>query len=418
MPRPATGQESATHANGHDSVLVVGAGPVGLASALALRAQGLPVTVLEAGPEGRPRPGSRAIYVHRETLEHLEAVQTGLGREIAAHGLVWHTKRTFWGEREVFTRTYPPPRSGPLPPFASLAQAETEGLLLEACKASGADLVWEASVSGVDATPGGVTVTTESGATWSAGYLVGADGARSAVRAALGIAMEGHRSESAFVIVDVEEDPDDPRPLERIFHYAHPAADGRNVLLVPFTGGWRVDLQCRPDDDAESFNAPDGVRRWVGRVLPERYVERIRWVSTYRFLQVVAEELTDQHRRVLLVGEAAHLFAPFGARGMNSGVVDATAAAAAIRTALGEPDARAARAAIEEFGRVRGHAARHNRAAASAALAHMQARDLTMRVKRRVAAAAAVYGQRAGHWLDSAPYGPRSGPRGQASGRY
>ena len=64
-------------------VLVVGAGPVGLAAALALRAQDLPVVVLEAAPEGRRRPGSRAIFLHRESLEHLEAMRPGLGWDVA-----------------------------------------------------------------------------------------------------------------------------------------------------------------------------------------------------------------------------------------------------------------------------------------------------------------------------------------------
>ena len=60
----------------HD-VVVVGGGPVGLTAALALRAQGVPVTVLEAGADGRQRPGSRAIYYHRQTLEHWNAVAEG-----------------------------------------------------------------------------------------------------------------------------------------------------------------------------------------------------------------------------------------------------------------------------------------------------------------------------------------------------
>src|SRR4051812_521990 len=89
-------------------VIVVGAGPVGLAAALALRSEGLPVTVLEAGPEGRERPGSRAIFLHRETLEHLESISEGLGWEIARNGLVCSTKRTFYGEHLVYERTYPP----------------------------------------------------------------------------------------------------------------------------------------------------------------------------------------------------------------------------------------------------------------------------------------------------------------------
>ncbi|MBA2556195.1 MAG: FAD-dependent monooxygenase, partial [Chloroflexi bacterium] len=69
-------------ASTHRSVLVVGAGPVGLSCALALRANDVEVAVLEAEPEDRLRPGSRAIYTHRASLELLERTQPGLGREL------------------------------------------------------------------------------------------------------------------------------------------------------------------------------------------------------------------------------------------------------------------------------------------------------------------------------------------------
>src|SRR6266540_2388008 len=249
-------------------------------------------------------------------------------------------------------------------------------------------------------------------------YVIGADGARSAVRREIGVTMEGSRSRNSFVIVDVEECADDPLPLERRFYYGHPAVGRRNVLLVPFAGGWRVDLQCHHGDDPERFSDPEGVRRWLGQVMPARYPDRVRWVSTYQFLQVVASDLADPQRRVLLVGEAAHLFAPFGARGMNSGFVDASAAAAAIEVALGAADPRSAAAAVDEFASQRRVAAVHNRDAAGAALAHMQARDPLTRTRRRLAAELARVSRRAGAWLESAPYGPRGGPREQQSGRY
>jgi 3-(3-hydroxy-phenyl)propionate hydroxylase len=399
-------------------VLVVGAGPVGLAAALALRARGLPATVVEAEPEERPRPGSRAIFVHRESLELLERMRAGLGWELAAEGLVWSTKRTFWGDREVYRRTYPPPDPTVLPHSTNLPQVTTERLLHDACKAAGVEFLWDAPVSGVAPSPDGVELLTARGDRLEADYVIGADGARSAVRREIGVTMEGSRSENSFVIVDVEECAEDPLPLERHFYYGHPAVGRRNVLLVPFAGGWRADLQCHPGDDPERFNDPDGVRRWLGQVMPARYADRVRWVSTYQFLQVVASDLADRRRRVLLVGEAAHLFAPFGARGMNSGFADAAAAAAAIQLALDAPDADAAGAAVSEFANQRRVAALYNRDAAGAALAHMQATDRLTRAKRRVAAELARVSRRAGAWLDAAPYGPSGAARDQQTGRY
>ena len=99
-------------------------------------------------------------------------------------------------------------------------------------------------------------------------------------------------------------------------------------MRVPFTGGFQLDLQCRDDDATEEYGTEEAVRRWLPEVVGDGYAERVLWVSTYRFLRKVAAVFTDPHRRVLLAGEAAHLFPPFGARGMNSGIADAVAAAA------------------------------------------------------------------------------------------
>ncbi len=403
--------------NGSDLVIVVGAGPVGMAAALALRAHGLDVLIVEAEPAERVRPGSRAIFVHRESLQLLDAFQPGLGHRIADAGLVWPTRRSTFRGRDVYKHTYPPLPPGVLPPSTSLPQVETEAILLHACQAAGIRFRWSAPVTDVKVTGHEVVVTLESGEQLRAPYVVGADGARSAVRPALGISLDGPRSEIPFVIVDVAELPDHPMPLERVFNYQYPGVDGRNVLLVPFAGGWRIDLQCRQDDDAEEFSSEQGVRRWLARVLDPRYADRVRWVSTYRFLQAVAREFSDPERRVLLVGEAAHLFAPFGARGMNSGIADAAAAATAIRAALDSDSPAAARQAVEHFAADRRDAALYNRDAARTALAHMQGRGVWANLKRRVATTLAPRVERAGLWLDTAPYGPRAGRRGKP-GRY
>ncbi len=399
-------------------VLVVGAGPVGLSAALALRCRGRAVRVLEAEPEERIRPGSRAIFIHRESLELFEQVQPGLGGRIAAHGLVWHTRRTLWRGHEVYARHYPPPKPDALPPFTSLPQVETERILLEACKAAGVEIVWDARVTAVETTPEGVTLATTDEARWMTTYAIAADGARSAVRHALAIPMEGSRSLNTFVVVDVADDPAAPLERARVFHYEHPGVGGRNVLLVPFQGGWRIDLQCDEGDDPDAFGTAASVRSWLPAVMPPSYAERVTWISTYQFLQVVARELVDPHRRVLLVGEAAHLFAPFGARGMNSGIVDAVAAAEAIDAALGASTAGEAHDAVEEFARTRRAAAQYNCMAAGEALASQRNTDPLLLAERSLIAALAPYWGPAGAWLDAAPYGPTQGPRGQTAGRY
>ena len=269
--------------------------------------------MLEADGEDRSRPGSRAIFLHRESLEHLESVSEGLGWEIAQHGIVWTTKKTYYGEDLVYERTYPPPDPTRLPHSTNLSQVVIEQLLLDACKRAGVELVWEQELVSSTTSPDGVVLRTAAGDEWHAPYVVGADGARSIVRSSARIELEGPRIPDSFVIVDVAEDEGSPMLPERVFYYEHPAVHGRNVLLVPFAGGIRADLQLRPDDDPEQFNDPEGVKGWIAQVLPPKYADRVAWVSTYRFYQVVASAFTDEHRRIALVGEAAHLFAPFGA---------------------------------------------------------------------------------------------------------
>ncbi|WAU81770.1 FAD-dependent monooxygenase [Streptomyces sp. Qhu-G9] len=388
-------------------VIVVGAGPVGMSAALGLRARGLPVTVLEADPQGRQRPGSRALFVHKETLRLLDEMRPGLAARIAEFGRTWHTRRTLYRGREVYARTFPPP-SFP-PPFTSLRQVDTERLLLDACESAGVEFVWDARVAAVKVTDAEVMVSADDGRGWTGSHVVAADGARSAVRRELDIPMEGTSAAGFHVVVDVADIPGAELPLERVFHYEHPGAGGRSVMRVPFTGGFQVDLQCRDDDPLESYGTENAVREWLPRVVGQGYAERILWVSTYRFLRKVAADFTDPGRRVLLVGEAAHLFPPFGARGMNSGIADAAAAAEAV--AAGTPEA------VARFATDRRTAALFNSEAAGAALDHLRPRRI-VRAKQRAAAALAPVLPWCGAWLEHAPYGPRHGSPASAGRKY
>lgn len=388
-------------------VIVVGAGPVGLFAALALRAHGVPVVLLEADPADRCRTGSRALYVHGKSLALLESTSQGLGEEIAAHGVLWNVRRTLFRGRQVYAREFPPHDPGRgLPPFTSLRQSDTEGFLLRACERAGVDVRWHHPVTEVVAHAGGVTVATADGTTWSGTHLVGADGARSTVRKSTGTALEGSAAEGFHVVVDIADAPGVPPSLERVMHYEHPAAQGRGVLVVPYANGFQVDVQSLPGDDPEVMASRGEVRRWLPALIGPTPSERITTISVYRFLQLIAADFTDPHHRVLLVGEAAHLFPPFGARGMNSGFADARAAADAIALGRRSPGENAQ--AVAEFAAVRRTAAEVNSAAAGAALRHLRPPSEAARLRRRAAALLAPVVPRFGEWLEHAPYGPRA----------
>ncbi|MFJ6464399.1 FAD-dependent monooxygenase [Streptomyces sp. NPDC091387] len=409
---------SGTGATSRHPVLVVGAGPAGLTAALALRAAGLPAVVLDRRDQDTVRPGSRAAYLHGVSLRELERLSPGLGQEIAGRGLMWSTKRSFWAGREIYARTYPPLHREGLPPFTSLPQVQTEDLMVTACEKQGVEFHWGVEVTSARSGPDGVRLVDSSGTEWQAEYVIAADGSRSPLRSAIGSPLEGPRSRNTFVVVDLDDDPAHPLPVERVFHYHHPGAGGRNVLIVPFAGGWRVDLNLLVNDDPATYVSPEGLRRWIPRVMPESYGERVRWVSTYRFAQKVAAAFTDDHRRVLLTGEASHLFAPFGARGMNSSIPDAVRAVQAVGAALSAGSDAVARVEIGRFADERKEAAVYNRACAGAALEHMLAERPAVRLRRRAAAAVASAGLRAGAWLDAAPYGPKLVQRGATRTSY
>ena len=333
---------------------------------------------------------------------------------------MWWTKRTLWHGREVYSKTYRARDYGAeLPPFTSLPQVRTEDLMVAACQANDVAIEWSREIVDVEVNDAGVLLTDAKGDTWEADYVIAADGSRSLLRASIERPLEGPRSRNTFVVVDLEDDPQHPVAHERVFHYGHPGVGGRNVLLVPFAGGWRVDLNLKVRDDPADYTSAAGLAKWIPRVMPASYGERVTWVSTYRFAQQTASDFTDVHRRVLLTGEAAHLFAPFGARGMNSSIPDAIAAVNSIVAALdggaGSPEAVAA---VDAFASVRRDAAQYNRACATQALNHMLGQRPSVWVRRAGAAAIAEVGLRAGRWLDSAPYGPSAATRRRPSNSY
>ena len=390
-------------------IVIVGAGPVGLIAALAARHAGLPVVVLEKAAEDAVRSGSRATYLFRESLDLLEAIAPAVTKDLIALSGQWVALRTTYRSKTVFAKTFRPAAPGAF--GISVPQPDQEKVLRQRCKQGGVNFCWGDGVANAATDSQGVTLTLESGAGIRAAYVLAADGASSSVRTTLGgMDLEGERSETAFIIVDTAAlDPDAPELKERAFHYNHPAVGGRNVLMVPFGGGLRIDLQCFPEDDAEHWQSLEHVKKWVTAVAGAQYTQNILWVSTYRFNRSVAASFTDRHRRVLLAGEAAHLFPPFGGgRGLNSGIPDAVFAVEAIAQALRGSDGESAWRLIDGVATERRAAALANRAEANKALVRMEAKSLYRKLQRHLAAKLAPHLPAFGVWLDRSPTGGSS----------
>ena len=259
--------------------------------------------------------------MQRETLEIWERI--GIGERVAARGIQWHTGRTYHGTRELFSVVLPGSSGQHFPPFVNISQTEVEEHLLERVRALGVDLRWDHRLVGLTDGGDGVDLDVETAdgpASVHARYVVGTDGAHSSVRHLIGVGFPGHSFGDLFLICDIRAEL--PFPNERRFFFDPPWNPGRQVLIHPQPDGiWRIDWQVPPDTDIEAEKANGGLDRRIRAVVGETADYELVWMTVYRFHQRIADRF--QAGNVFLAGDAAHLYSPFGARGLNSGAPDA-----------------------------------------------------------------------------------------------
>ena len=151
-------------------------------------------------------------------------------------------------------------------------------------------------------------------------YVVAADGARSAVRNALGLDSHGRTFKDRFLIADVKMKAS--FPTERWFWFDPPFHRNQSVLLHRQPDNvWRIDFQLGWDADPVAEKQPERVIPRVKALLGEDVEFELEWVSVYTFSCLRMDSF--RHGRVLFAGDSAHGVSPFGARGANSGVQDA-----------------------------------------------------------------------------------------------
>jgi 2-polyprenyl-6-methoxyphenol hydroxylase-like FAD-dependent oxidoreductase len=300
-------------------VIVVGAGAVGLTLAGRLAQHGATVEVFEA-ERSRQRVGSKAICMQRETLEIWQRL--GIGDRVAQRGVQWRIGRTYYRGRQLF-EVHLPDTDEHFPPFVNISQSEVEDLLEGRLRELDVPVHRGHRFTSLTQDADGVTATfeTDDGAVQHRStYLVGADGAHSPVRHAIGMNFTGYTFDDRFLIADVRADL--PMTNERHFHFDPPWNPGRQVLIHPQPDGvWRIDWQVPPDTDADAVRASGELDRRIRQVVGESTPYELVWMTGYRFSQRVAGAF--RHGRVFLAGDAAHVMSPFGARGLNSGISDA-----------------------------------------------------------------------------------------------
>jgi 3-(3-hydroxy-phenyl)propionate hydroxylase len=302
-------------------VLIAGAGPVGLVAAVSLLNEGIPVTVLEASSD--LAVDMRASTFHPPTLDFL--TRLGLADGLIARGLkcpLWQFRDRKEGEVATFdlgllaNETAHPYR----------LQAEQWKLTEAARKVledhPDADLITDITVEDARQDADGVTVTARrvTGETevFRAPYLIGADGARSAVRKSTGVNFPGLTIPEIFLSLSTPFRYD--QAIEGLADISYISDPEEWLVLLRTPTLWRVLFPTDPTLGDEAVLNPARIEERMQNLLPGAPYE-IAHKTAYRVHERVAEAYV--HGRIFLAGDAAHLNNPLGGMGMNGGIHDA-----------------------------------------------------------------------------------------------
>lgn len=303
-------------------ILIVGAGPTGLTIANVLARGGVAFRIIDQ--KTGPVVESRAVVMHARTLELLDKL--GLADRAVTEGqrvgaMQLHREGKPAGEVTFFEagqddRT-------PYPFALIFEQSKTERLLLQGLEEVGGKVEWSTSLRSLERQRDGVqaTIVRADGKeeTIAADWVVGADGAHSPVRHALGLGFAGETYEQTLFLADVDLEwnlPDGQVQAEITrngFLFFFPMPGERRYRLV---GNLPAEMQ------GKETISPAEVQQILDRQSSLRpRITESRWTSVYRTHHRMAERF--RIGRVFLAGDAAHIHSPAGGQGMNTGIGDA-----------------------------------------------------------------------------------------------
>jgi 2-polyprenyl-6-methoxyphenol hydroxylase-like FAD-dependent oxidoreductase len=312
------------------TVVIVGAGPTGLALGAELNRIGISSLILDRLEAGANT--SRAAVVHARTLEVLEPL--GVTLELLQEGIIVPTFRVRDRNR-ILTSISFTDLDTKYPFTLMCPQNRTEAVLLRRLQSLGGAVQRPCDVVTVRPGENDVQVQFKSGdelKTVRTKWLVGCDGMHSVVREQTSIPFIGGDYEESFVLADVEMDwPLDRQEVSLFF------SDKGLVVVAPLPGNhFRIVATMKDAPPAPSIADLQGIFEERGPENAAIAIRRIVWASRFHLEHRVAEVL--RKGRILLAGDAAHVHSPAGGQGMNTGIQDAIALAGALQETLQQGD--------------------------------------------------------------------------------
>ena len=306
-----------------ERVVICGAGPVGLVTALALCRAGVPVTIVEA--DATVCGDLRAVAYHPPSLDMLEDI--GFLEPLSAIGYPQRYVRfsdRLLGEdvqldMEVLARRYRNPVSL-LAGQQWFTQVGYQLLLQEDC-----EFLFDHRVLDATQTDDEVVLTVfENGAQKEirAPWVLGCDGASSAIRRSQSIEFEGYTWPERFLMIDCKTD----LSVRYGTNFMADGPDWKLTIRIPYGPGpddWvqRLVSGIHPDLSDEDALRPELAQSRLKALMPSESDHPIVSTRIYKVHQRVAK--TFRYGRILLAGDAAHINNPMGGQGLNSGIHDA-----------------------------------------------------------------------------------------------
>ncbi|MCY4151915.1 MAG: FAD-dependent monooxygenase [Aestuariivita sp.] len=309
----------------HHPVVIVGAGPVGLALAIDLASRNIASLVLDEN--NVVSVGSRAICWAKRTLEIFDRL--GVGERMLAKGITWKIGRQFHGDQELFSFDLLPETGHKYPAFINLQQYYVEQYLIERTR-DFPELIEirfkHEVINHIDhGDHVGVSVSTPEGRySLNADWYIACDGAGSTSRERMGLGFTGKPFEEKFLIADIEMETSpfgSEAIAERWFWFDPTFHAGKSALFhMQPDNIYRIDLQLDATVTAQAEKVQDFALSRIRAIVGEAQF-RLDWSSIYRFRCARLDNFV--HGRVVFAGDSAHIVSPFGARGGNGGIQDA-----------------------------------------------------------------------------------------------